>query len=75
MKNSDHFLSERGLLIIDCSILVVENRQVIFIVVGVAAVIIAVFFAFGFTGTVKVDDEVKATLSELASNFIVRQMF
>jgi hypothetical protein len=56
----------------------VVNRQVIFIVVGVAAVIIAVFFALGFMGTVKVDDEVKATLSELdnsTSNFLVRQMF
>lgn len=54
------------------------NRQVIFIVVGVVAVVIAVFFALGFMGTVKVDDEVKATLSELdnsTSNFIVRQMF
>ena len=53
------------------------NRQVIFIVVGVAAVIIAVFFAFGFMGTVKVDDEVKATLSELdnsTSNFLVSQL-
>ena len=54
------------------------NRHVIFIVVGVSAVIIVVFFVFGFTGTVKVDDEVKATLSDLdnsTSNFIVRQMF
>ena len=54
------------------------NRQVIFIVVGVVAVVIAVFFALGFMGRVKVDDEVKATLSELdnsTSNFIVRQMF
>ena len=35
-------------------------------------------FAFGFMGTVKVDDKVKATLSELdnsTSNFLVRQMF
>jgi uncharacterized protein YoxC len=57
---------------------IVVNRQVIFIVVGVAAVIIAMFFAFGFMGTVKVDDKVKATLSELdnsTSNFLVRQMF
>jgi hypothetical protein len=56
----------------------VVNRQVIFIVVGVVAVVIAVFFALGFMGTVKVDDKVKATLSELdnsTSNFIVRQMF
>ena len=54
------------------------NRQLIFIVVGVAAVIIALFFAFGYMGTVKVDDEVKATLTELnnsTSNFIVREMF
>ena len=62
----------------DCSMWIVVNRQVIFIVVGVAAVIIAMFFAFGFMGTVKVDDKVKATLSELdnsTSNFLVRQMF
>ena len=54
------------------------NRQLIIIVVGVAAVIIALFFAFGYMGTVKVDDEVKATLTELdnsTSNFIVREMF
>ena len=57
--------------------LVVVNTQVIFIV-GVSAVINALFFAFGFTGIVKVDDGVKATLSEIdnsTSNFIVRQMF
>jgi hypothetical protein len=56
----------------------VVNRQLIFIVVGVAAVIIALFFAFGYMGTVKVDDEVKATLTDLnnsTSNFIVREMF
>jgi uncharacterized protein YoxC len=56
----------------------VENRQVVFIVAGVAAVIIAVFFAVGIMGTVKVEDEVRATLEELdnsTSNFIVRQMF
>jgi predicted RND superfamily exporter protein len=40
----------------------VVNRQVIFIVVGVVAVVIAVFFALGFMGTVKVDDEVKVKL-------------
>ena len=56
------------------------NRQLIFIVVGVADVIIAVFFVFvfGYLGTVKVDDEVKATLTELdnsTSNFIVREIF
>lgn len=54
------------------------NKQLIFIVVGVADVIIAVFFVFGYLGTVKVDDEVKATLTELdnsTSNFIVREIF
>jgi hypothetical protein len=56
----------------------VRNRQLIFVVLAVAAVIIAVFFAFGYMGTVKVDDEVKATLTELnnsTTNFIVREMF
>ena len=55
-----------------------EHRQVVYIVAGVAAVIIAIFFAVGYVGTVKVEEEVKATLDELdnsTSNSIVKQMF